>query len=147
MQISAIRSAIADAAREVTVPAGTRALTCTGHLPDSITEPHFFIADVSIEFDRAMNRGLDSLELTARILVGREDDLSSQSILDALLSGSGSGSLKAAIEAARGAPGESALDGLAHDLRVERVQGYRWFEHAGITYVGAEMIIRVIGAG
>jgi hypothetical protein len=147
MQISAIRSAIADAAREVTVPGGTRALTCTGYLPDAITEPHFFIGDVSIEYDRAMNRALDALEVTARVLVGREDDISAQTILDGLLDGSGPGSLKAAIESARGAPGEYALDGLAHDLRVERVQGYRWFEHNGVTYIGAELIIRVIGAG
>jgi hypothetical protein len=64
-----------------------------------------------------------------------------------MLSGSGPASLKAAIEAARGAPGQYALGGLAHDLHVMRVQGYRWYEHEGAQFVGAELIVKVIGDG
>ncbi|MCX4752894.1 hypothetical protein [Kitasatospora purpeofusca] len=147
MQIAAVRAAIADAARTVTLPAGTRKLTATGYTPDSVTEPHFFTGEVAVDFDRTMGRGVDELEITCRVLVGRGDDRAAQAVLDALLSGAGPASLKAAIEAARGAPGEPALGGLAHDLRVERVQGYRWYEHAGVQYVGAELTIRVIGDG
>ncbi|WP_326597751.1 hypothetical protein [Streptomyces sp. NBC_01803] len=147
MQISAIRDALADAARDVVLPAGLRALTCTGYVPDAITEPHFFVADYEQTFDRAMRRALDELEFTTRVLVGRQDDRASQQLLDSMLSGSGPASLKAAIEAARGAPGEYALGGLAHDLHVMRVQGYRWYEHQGTEYVGAELIIKVIGEG
>lgn len=147
MQISAIREALAEAARAVVLPAGLRKLTCTGYVPDAVTEPHFFVGEYTQEFDRAMNRSLDELEFTTRVLAGRQDDRASQLVLDAMLSGSGAASLKAAIEAARGAPGDMALGGLAHDLHVMRVQGYRWYEHAQITYVGAELIIKVIGEG
>lgn len=147
MQITPIREAIAAAARAVVLPAGVPKLTCTGYVPDSVTEPHFFTGEFSVEFDKAMRRGLDSIEITCRVLVGRADDRASQKVLDALLSGSGPTSLKEAIEAARGGPGEYALGGLAHDLHVMRIQGYRWYEHAGSTYVGAELIIKVIGAG
>lgn len=147
MQLSAVRSAIADAARVVVLPAGSPKLTCTGHVPDSITAPAFFVGDIEIEYDKTMGRGLDEFQLTCRVLVGRQDDQRSQAILDALLSGAGPASLKVAIEAARGAPGEMALGGLAHDLRIERVQGYRWYEHQGTEYVGAEVIIRVFGKG
>lgn len=147
MQIADIREAIATAARDVVLPVGVPKLTCTGYVPDSVTEPHFFTGEVAVEFDKAMGRGLDSLEITCRVLVGRADDRASQKVLDALLSGSGPASLKAAIEAARGAPGEYALGGLAHDLHVMRVQGYRWYDHAGSTYVGAELMIKVIGGG
>jgi hypothetical protein len=28
-----------------------------------------------------------------------------------------------------------------------RVQGYRFYEHAGAEYVGAELVVRVIGEG
>jgi len=147
LQIAEIREAIAAAAGEVVMPTGVPALTCTGYVPDAVTEPHFFTGEVEVTFDRAMGRRLDELQITCRVLVGRGDDRASQEVLDALLSGAGPSSLKAALEAARGAPGEFALGGLAHDLHVMRVQGYRWYEHAGFTYVGAELVIKVIGDG
>lgn len=28
-----------------------------------------------------------------------------------------------------------------------RVQGYRWYEHQGNQYIGAEIIIKIIGEG
>lgn len=147
MQISPIRAAIATAARVIVMPAGVPTLTCTGYVPDAVTAPHFFVGEVEVTFDKAYGRKLDVLEFTCRVLVGRADDKSAQEILDGLLSGAGPVSLKEAIEAARGAPGELALGGLAHDLHLMRVQGYRWYEHAGTQYVGAELIIKVIGDG
>jgi hypothetical protein len=112
-----------------------------------VVAPVFFVGEVDIIFDKTMGRGTDELQFTCRVLAGRADDRSAQRILDALLSGAGEASLKQAIEAARGAPGELALGGLADDLRVERVQGYRWYEHQGSSYVGAELAIKVIGDG
>ncbi|MCZ7413041.1 hypothetical protein [Streptomyces sp. WMMC897] len=147
MQISQVRSALADAARAVVLPAGVRKLTCSGFVPDAVTEPHFFVGEYQQTFDRAMRRGLDEIEFTCRVLVGRQDDRAAQELVDAMLSGSGSASLKAAMEAARGAPGEYALSGAAHDLHVTRSQGPRWYEHAGTQYVGAEMTVKVIGEG
>jgi hypothetical protein len=147
VQPSAIRDALADAARAVVLPDGIAKLTCTGYVPDAITAPHFFPAEYTVDFDRAMRRSLDELEFTCRVLVSRADDRAAQRVLDGLLAGAGPASLKAAIEAARGAPGEYALGGLAHDLHVTRIQGYRWYEHAGNQYVGAELVIKVIGEG
>lgn len=147
MQIAAVREAIADAARAVVLPTGVRKLTCTGYTPDAVSEPHFFAGEVQVTYDKTFGRGQDELEITCRALCGRGDDRAAQKVLDALLSSAGPASLKAAIEAARGAPGEYALGGLADDLHVVRVQGYRWYEHAGTQYVGAEIIVRVIGEG
>lgn len=147
MQISAVRDALADAARAVVLPDGIAKLTCSGYVPDAVNAPHFFVAEYEQDYDRAMGRGLDELTFTCRVLVSRADDRSAQRVLDAMLSGSGPASLKAAIETARGAPGEYALGGLAHDLHVQRVQGYRWYEHDGSTFVGAELTIQVIGDG
>lgn len=147
MEASAIRNAIADAARVVSLPEGIGKLTCTGYVPDAVVAPHFFCGEYTVDYDKAMGRGLDVVELTCRVLVGRADDRASQRTLDSLLAGSGPASLKQAIEAARGAPGEYALGGLAHDLHVMRMQGYRWYEHAGTDYVGAELIIKIIGEG
>jgi hypothetical protein len=147
VQISDVRDALAEAARAVVLPTGVAKLTCTGYVPDAVTAPHFFVGEYEQTFDRAMGRGLDEVVFTCRVLVSRTDDRPSQRVLDAMLSGSGPASLKQAIEVARGAPGEYALGGLAHDLHVQRIQGYRWYEHAGATYVGAELTIKVIGDG
>ncbi|MFJ1664802.1 hypothetical protein ACIOK4_00145 [Streptomyces bottropensis] len=147
MQFSTVREGIAAAAATVVMPTGSAPLTCTGYVPDSVLAPHFFCAEMDITYDKAFNRKLDIAELTCRALISRADDKSAQQILDALLSGSGTASLKTAIEAARGAPGQLALGGAAHDLQVMRVQGYRWYEHNGTQYVGAELIIKVIGEG
>lgn len=147
MQISLIRDAIADAARVVVLPAGIGKLTCFGYVPDSIVAPCFFVGEVDVNFDQTMGRGTDELLFTCRVLAGRADDRSAQRILDALLSGAGEASLKQAIEAARGGPGEMALGGLADDLHLQRVQGYRWYEHQGSSFVGAELAVKVIGDG
>ncbi|MGW2261448.1 hypothetical protein ACWCXE_27140 [Streptomyces sp. NPDC001780] len=147
MDMSAVREAVAGAARAVVLPDGIGKLTASGYVPDAVTVPHFFTADYTVDFDRAMGRALDEVELTCQVLVGIADDRAAQRVLDALLSGSGPASLKAAIEAARGAPGEYALGGLAHDLHVTRVQGYRWYEHQGTQYVGAQLAVKIIGEG
>jgi hypothetical protein len=147
VQVSAIRDAIADAASAVVLPSGIGKLVCTGYLPDSITTPCFYVGEVDVNFDQTMGRGTDELMVTARVLASRSDDRSAQRLLDMLISGAGPASLKQAIEVARGAPGELALGGLADDLHVVRVQSYRWFEHAGSTFIGAEYTIRVIGDG
>lgn len=147
MQISQVRDAIAAAASAVVLPDGIAKLTCSGYTPDSIVAPHFFVAEYTQDYDKAMRRSLDELEFTCRVLVSRADDRTSQQILDSMLSGAGQASLKQAIEAARGAPGEYALGGLADDLHVMRVQGYRWYEHEGAQFVGAELIVKVIGDG
>ncbi|MGW3651898.1 hypothetical protein [Streptomyces sp. NPDC000878] len=147
MQISLVRDGIADAARGVVLPAGIGKLTSTSYVPDAVVAPCFFVAEVEVNYDKTMGRGTDELLFTCRVLAGRADDRSTQRILDAMLSGTGEASLKVAIEAARGAPGELALGGVADDLHLQRVQGYRWYEHAGATYLGAELIIKVIGDG
>jgi hypothetical protein len=147
MQISAVRDALADAARAVVLPTGIGKLTSTGYMPDAVTVPCFYIAEYTIDFDKTFGRGEDEIEFTGRVLAGRSDDQAAQKLLDLTLSGAGPASLKRALEVARGAPGQLALGGLADDFHVMRVQGYRWYEHAGGTYVGAELIIRVIGDG
>ncbi|MGW6142169.1 hypothetical protein [Streptomyces sp. NPDC055140] len=147
MQITPIREAIAAAAKTVALPAGIAKLKTYGYVPDAVSAPCFFVAEVDITYDKTFGRGTDQLDFTCRVLISATNDRASQRILDSLLSGSGPASLKQAIEAARGAAGEYALGGLADDLHIQRVQGYRWYEHAGAEYVGAELVIKVIGNG
>ncbi|GAA5048193.1 hypothetical protein HNP84_000225 [Thermocatellispora tengchongensis] len=142
MNISAVRAAIADAVRDA-IPS----LNCFGYVPDAPAEPCFYAGEVEIEYDAAMGRGLDELQITCRLLVSRGDDRSGQEALDRYLSGSGPDSVKAALEAARGAPGEMALGGLAHDLHLMAVQGYSLYQVGEVQYFGAELLVRVVGPG
>lgn len=142
MDVSAIRTAIAAA-----VDDAISSLTCFGYMPSAIPEPAFAVGEVEIIFDQAMGRGLDELVITCYLLVSRADDQAGQAALDRYLKGSGTDSVKAALVAARGAPGQMALGGLAHDLHLPSVQGYGFHEIGDTKYFGAQMTVRVWGEG
>jgi len=135
MNIQAVCEGLA--ARALTIPG----LNATEYVPDSISPPMFFPAEIDVDYDRTYG-GADELTVTCRILIGRADDAVSQAELRDFL-GRGARSLKRAIEGTPGVP--QTLDGACDDLHVTRVQGYRYYQHNGTTYVGAELIVRVIG--
>lgn len=141
MNIHLVRVRLAEAAGAIV------GLESLPYIPYLLPEPCFFVGEVDIEFDKAMNRGLDEATVTCRLLVSKADDLSGQELLDGYLAGDGATSVKAALEAARGAPGQSALSGACHDFRLIRVQGYGHYTHGANTYLGAEFIVQVIGSG
>lgn len=143
MQIGEIRVALADAVRDPTISG----LNAYGYVPDSVPEPVFYAGEAEIDFDTAYGRALDEARITCRLLVSRADDRSGQRALDEYLAGSGSRSVKAALETQRGGPGELALGGLADDLHVTRVQGYRLYQVGEVQFYGAEIVVRVIGEG
>lgn len=126
---------------------GFREITALDYVPESIEPPVLFVADVNIDFDKTMNRGLDEVLVTLRFLCSRTDDREGQHQLAAFLSGSGSASLKAALESARGAPGVPALGGACDGFHVQKVAGYRWYVVGAATYVGADITVRIIGSG
>lgn len=144
MDVEAVATAIAAAARTVTI---SPRLNTLAYVPDSVPEPCGFVAELDIDYDRAHARGLDEITLVFRVLVNRGDDRASQRYLNQLLRGAGPTSLKAALEAARGAPGQPALGGAADDLHVRRASAHRWYVHTDATYLGIEYQIRVIGPG
>lgn len=138
MDLSVVRQELANAADTI---AG---LTCYGYVPDSISEPCFYAGEVEIDPKQTYG-GSDVALVTCRVLVSKADDRSGQMALDGYLSRSGAKSIRAALLAARGAPGELALNGAADDLSIERIQGYRIYETADSKYYGAEIIVKVIG--
>lgn len=141
MNLRAVRQALADA---VSVIPG---MSCYSFVPNAPNVPAFMVCETDVAYDRHSFGGTgDEATVTCRILVSKADDMEGQAALDQYL-GRGDYSIKLAIEAARGAPGEAALDGAADDLHVIRLQGYRIYEHFGDEFYGAEIIVRVIGEG
>lgn len=142
MEVGLIRKALADVVR-----AEIPSLNCFGYSPDSVPEPCFYVGEVEIDFDKTFGRGMDEILVTCRVLVSSADDRAGQEALDKYLAGSGTDSLKRALEVARGLPGVAALGGLADDLHVVRIQGYRMYGIGDKSYYGAEIIVRIIGRG
>lgn len=71
------------------------------YVPDSLSPPAAVVEPVDIDYDEAMNRGLDTYRAFILVIVGRMSDRSSQDRLDAYLAGSGASSVKAALETDR----------------------------------------------
>lgn len=141
MDIRAVRAALAAAC------GGIDGLTCTGYVPDAVAEPHFYAGEVEIDVNNAFGRGgHDVARVTCRVLVSRADDLAGQALLDTYLSRTGASSIRAALNTARGAPGQLALDGTCDDFSIDRIQGYRLYQVGETQYFGAEIIVRVIGS-
>lgn len=120
-------------------------LTCYDYVPDSVSEPCFYPQDIAIEFNKTYGGDVEAF-VTCMVLVARSDDKAGQRKLRAYLS-HGAASIKAALEAAKGAPGEPALGGAADDLHVQRVTGYAVYTVGETPYYGAKLIVRVIGSG
>lgn len=135
MDITALGDGVAAAAGAIT---GLRAF---GYLPDAISPPTFFVAEVEVEYDATFGRGLDTVYLTCRLLVSHTSDRTGQKQVASYMKGAGPTSVKAAIEA------ERTLGGACQDLRVQRVSGYGLYEHNGTQYYGAEWRVMIIGEG
>ncbi|HEV2778691.1 MAG TPA: hypothetical protein VGX25_04750 [Actinophytocola sp.] len=135
MDINAVFTGLANGADTI---AG---LNCFAYAPDAVPPPAFFPFDVDIDFDKAFARGMDALIVRCRLLVSHADDRSGQKALKEYLAGSGSKSIKQALEADR------TLGGACHDIHVQRATGYGLYEHALNQFFGAEFTALVIGSG
>ncbi|MEH0841622.1 hypothetical protein V6U81_04390 [Micromonospora sp. CPCC 205711] len=134
MDLTAVRSVIAIAAGSVTPTLNTYA-----YVPDSVSEPCFYVGGVEISYDLSMGRGCDEITFLCPVLISSTSDKSGQAELDAYLKGSGAGSLKTAIEA--------ALETAGYSAQVARAQNYGYHEVGGVKYLGAELAIIVSGSG
>lgn len=105
------------------------------------TPPVAWCYPAEIDYDQAMQRGLDELELRVLVLMPLTDDIGSQLALDTLLASSGTGSMKAAIESDR------TLAGAAHDLIVERCTGYFTYQLTSGPCLGCEWVVQIAVAG
>jgi len=109
----------------------TRLATISGlsvysYVPDSIEPP------------TAVVRGSDSYEIPLYLYVSRVDAELSQDSLDEFLAGSGSSSIKQAIE------GDSTLGGVVSSARVVEASNYGVYTINSIDYLGVEFSVEII---
>ena len=124
----------------------TRLATITGlrssaTIPDNPQPPVAVVMPARITYDTAFGRGSDEYVFTITLIVGRVNDRTSQTNLDAYCTSSGSTSVKAAIEADR------SLGGKALDCRVTEMTSQGSLAIGDVTFHTAEFNVSVIAAG
>lgn len=140
MDLARALAALADA-----VAAALPGVTTYDYVPDSVTVPAWYCGEVAVDYDGTFG-GDPTVTVTCRLLVGRGVDGSGQRDLSAYL-GTGPGSVWAALQSARGAPGVAALGGAVDDLAVPRMTGHRLYTLGPDVYLGAEWPVQLIGDG
>lgn len=146
MQYDVVKAALRDAVDAANIPE----LDAYAHCPDEPHPPCFYPAEVVIDPNGSFGPtagGFDTADITCRILASGGDDADGQRRLDRLLSRTGTYSIRAALLAARGAPGAEAIPGQADDFWITRIDGYRMVPGSNETsWYGANVTVRVIGS-
>jgi len=144
MDIYTVQTALADMAANV-VDSDARKLHVYEYVPNSVQTPAWYVAEYTVDPYMTMGQRF-GVVFTCRLLVSAATDKAGQRHLAGLLSQTGSGSIFAAVEAARGAPGSLALGGACDDLAVIPPARVRMFRIADTDYYGAEINIKTIGS-
>ncbi|WIM97838.1 hypothetical protein ACTOB_001392 [Actinoplanes oblitus] len=147
MQLAQVKAALRDAVAAAEIPG----LQCTAYVPAEPHPPAFYPGEVVFAPNNSFGPGpggYDTVDITCRVLTSNAEDADGQALLDTLLSRSGPYSIRQALLAARGAPGQPALGGLADDLMIVRIDGYREIPGPNeASYYGAQITVRVVGSG
>jgi len=99
-----------------------------------------------VEYDQAMQRGLDEWTFIVQGFSGSPDSQAAQERLDDWLAPSGANSVKAAIEGDRGSGG--ALGGVVDDVWVRQSSGYKVYDFkTGSRMLGAEWTVLILNSG
>lgn len=92
----------------------------------------------SVTYDETMARGADSYTFTVRVLVARASERAAQRALFGYTSGTGTQSIKAAIES------DKTLGGSADTVRVTSAGNLGIYSYGDADYLGAEFTVEVI---
>jgi hypothetical protein len=142
MDYSLVKQELANAITVAEIPG----LDAYSYLPSSPHLPCFFAGEVSVEVNNTFG-GSDIAVVTCSVFVSAADDLDGQRKLDQLISRSGPYSVRTALMAARGEPGEFALNGACDDLSIDRIDGYGLIQVGNNeTFYGANITVRLIGS-
>lgn len=106
---------------------------------DSIQPPAAIVEfPEALDYDRTLRRGSDDFSVPVVVMVARRDGRSSRDRLAKFAAGSGTDSVKAAIEA--------HTPTTYHSARVERVR-FDTAQVAGVDYLAATFTVHLIGPG
>jgi hypothetical protein len=107
-------------------------------IPDQVTPPGAVVGQLDFTFDIDNARGVDLANVDVYVIVQRMDARSGQNKLDGYLAGSGSTSIKAAIE------GDRTLGGTVNTLRVTRAEAGSYVQ-GDVTFLSYRYSLTIWG--
>lgn len=113
-------------------------LTALSYIPELVVAPVALVDQLEIEFDASMGRGLDSAFVDILLIVQRQDVQSGQTALDGYLAGTGTSSIKAAIE------GDKTLGGACSTLQVLSASPGT-YQSQGIDFLAYRYRVKIYG--
>ena len=121
----------------------TRLQTITGLraydlIPDTVVPPCAIVGQLDFTFDIDNARGLDQAQVDVLVIVQRFSERAGQDKLDAYLAGTGSSSIKTAIE------GDRTLGGTVNTLRVTGAEAGT-YDSQGVTFLSYRYRITIWG--
>ena len=134
---------LAAAVTDAQIPGTTKRVVATPFSPDNPTPPHFFVAEFIGDYDETYGEDMN-LTVTARLMLSRASEDTGQAE-GRSLAGTGTNTIRHALEAARGAPGQAALNGACDDIQLKRVVGPRLYQYGDDQFYGLEFTIFVLG--
>lgn len=147
MDIDAVFTGLADAVNNAQLTGNTVRVTASAFMPDFPEVPHFYPYTFRGAYDKTFGGTLE-VTVTAHLLLSRAEQ--ENAIGEATrLAGTGTNTIFAAIEAARGPASATptALGGAADEVTVRSVEGPRLFDFGdgAPKFWGLEFTIFVIG--
>ena len=103
--------------------------------PDNINPPVAIGFPISVNYDDACARGMQTYTFSVQVIVGRVSERTGQNSIDAYVSSTGSNSIKLAIES------DKTLAGRAFDLRVTDMRNYGELLVGEVNYLSAEFVV------
>lgn len=110
-------------------------LRTSSYVPDNPNPPMAVVLPQSISYDDAFQRGMNTYTFSVLVIVQRPAERTAQNSLDAYVSGTGTKSVKLAIER------DKTLGGKAFDVRVTDLRNYGDVTIGEINYFSAEFIV------
>lgn len=110
-------------------------LRTSAFMPDNPNPPIAVVMPSSVSYDDTFKRGMQTYVFNVLVIVGRVDERTAQSNLDAYVSSTGTSSIKLAIE------GDKTLGGVVFDTRVSEMRNYGQLPVGEVTYLTAEFTV------
>lgn len=104
-------------------------------VPDNPNPPIAIVLPQSVQYDNSFQRGMNTYTFSVLVIVNRVSERTAQNSLDAYVSGTGSRSIKLAVES------DKSLGGKAFDVRVSDVRNYGDVTIGEINYLSAEFVV------
>ena len=104
-------------------------------VPDNPNPPIAIVLPQSVQYDNAFQHGMNTYTFSVLVIVNRVSERTAQNSLDAYVSGTGSKSVKLAVES------DKTLGGKAFDVRVTDLRNYGDITIGEINYFSAEFVV------